>query len=296
MTMVDPADEELADIKSFDGTRLAARKLGDGPGTPLLICNAVGTSTSVWSRIVVELLDARPVIAWDLRGLNYSDLPHSDRIDPEAHVEDAIAVADHFDLEEVAVAGWSTGTRIALGFAAAYPERTRSLTLVCGGYGYPLRRLRFLELSSLLPVGAGITKYLAGFLETPLRNLTRRPEFPGLIRQSGQIAASADIGALVEMFHEVADCDLRQLLATYEAIAGDAEPALLDLVEARALLFAGSRDQITSMRMMEKMEQRIPGAELIVYEGATHYLPFEFPTQLAGDLSRFLAETEPLGS
>lgn len=289
-----PIPEELADIKSFDGTRLAARKVGDGPGTPLLICNAVGTSTSVWGRLTVGLADARPVISWDLRGLNYSDLPHSERIDPEAHVEDAIAVADHFGVEEAAVAGWSTGTRIALDLAATYPERTRSLVLVCGGYGYPLRRLRFLELSSLLPLGAGLTKYLSAFLETPLRNLTRRPEFPGLIRQSGAVGATADIAALVEMFHEVADCDLRQLLATYEAIAGDADPGLLDLIDARTLLIAGSRDQITSMRMMEKMEMRIPGAELVVYEGATHYLPFEFASRLGSDLGRFLAETEPL--
>ena len=288
--------EEHADVVSFDGTRLAARKIGDGPGTPLLIFNAVGTSTSVWRRVIVDIVRSRPVISWDLRGLNYSELPHSDRIDPSAHVEDAVAVAEHFGAEIVSPAAWSTGTRIALEFAASYPERTRSLTLVCGGYGHPLRRLRFLEFGSLLPLGAGVTKYIAGFLETPFRNLTRRPEFPGLIRQSGAVGATADVAGLVDMAHEVADCDLRQLLATYEAIAGDADPDLLDGIEAQTLLIAGARDQITSMRMMEKMETRIPGASLLVYDGATHYLPFEFPSKLATDLSRFLAENEMLAS
>lgn len=284
------------DVVSFDGTRLAARHSGDGRGrgTPLLVINAVGTSTSVWRRVAVDIVRDRPVISWDLRGLNYSELPRSDRIDPSAHVEDAVAVIDHFGVERVAVAAWSTGTRIALEFAATYPDRTTSLTLVNGGYGHPLRRLRFLEVASLLPVAAGLTKYVAGFLEMPFRNLTRRPEFSGLIRQSGAVGATADIAGLVDLTHEVADSDLRQFLATYEAVAGDPAPHLLDEVQAQTLLVAGGRDQITSMRMMEKMEARIPGARLEVFDHATHYLPFEFASRLADLLRKFLAETEPL--
>jgi len=282
------------DVISFDGTRLAARRLGEGDATPLLIINAVGTSMSVWHRAIVDIVRERPVILWDLRGLNYSELPRSDRIDPPAHVEDAVAVAEHFDAPEVAVASWSSGTRIALELAATYPERTRSLTLVNGGYGHPMRRLRFFEFASLLPLGAGLTKYAAGFLEGPFRSLTRRPEFAGLVRQSGVVGATADVGGLVEMAHEVSDCDLRQLLATSEAVVGDAAPRLLDRVEAQTLLIAGGRDQLTSMRMMQKMADRIPGARLEVFEEATHYLPFEFAPRLSDVLRKFLAETEPL--
>ena len=283
------------DVPSFDGTRLASSRFGEGPGTPLLIVNAVGAGASVWRRVLVDVVRERPVITWDLRGLRYSELPRSDRIDPAAHVEDAVAVLDHYGIEEAAVVAWSSGTRIALEFAAGYPDRTRSLTLVCGGYGHPLRRLRFLEPASLLPVGAGMAKYVAGFLETPWRNLTRRPEFAGLIRQTGAIGPTADVAALVELAHEVADCDLRQFLSTYEAIVGDAAPGLLDHVQAQTLLVAGGRDQLTSMRMMEKMEERIPGARLEVFEQATHYLPFEFAPRLSDVLRKFLAETEPLG-
>ncbi|MQA98912.1 MAG: alpha/beta fold hydrolase [Actinobacteria bacterium] len=286
--------EEQDDVVSFDGTRLAARRTGEGSPTPLLIINAVGTSTSVWRRIAADVARERPVITWDLRGLNYSELPRSDRIDPSAHVEDAVAVTDHFGAEQVAVAAWSTGTRIALEFAAAYPDRTRALTLVNGGYGHALRRLRFLEFASLLPVGAGLTKYVAGFLESPFRNVTRRPEFAGLIRQSGAVGPTADIPGLVEMAHEVADSDLHQLLSTYSAIAGDGAPELLEQVQAQTLLVAGGRDQITSMRMMEKMAARIPGARLEVFDEATHYLPFEFASRLSEALRKFLSETEPL--
>jgi pimeloyl-ACP methyl ester carboxylesterase len=99
---------------------------------------------------------------------------------------------------------------------------------------------------------------------------------------------------LVDMAHEVADSDLRQLLSTYAAIAGDAAPELLEQVQAQTLLVAGGRDQITSMRMMEKMAARIPGARLEVFDEATHYLPFEFASRLSEALRRFLSETEPL--
>jgi 3-oxoadipate enol-lactonase len=290
------------DVTSFDGTLLAATSYAEGSNersdesatTPLLIVNAIGTGPSVWRPVVVDAARERRVITWDLRGMRHSDIPHSDRIDPAAHVEDAVAVLDHFGIEEAAVAAWSSGARIALEFAASYPDRTRSLMLVCGGYGHPLRRLRFLEIGSLLPVGAGFAKYIAGFIEAPLRGLTQRPEFAGLIRQTGAVGATADVRGLVELAHEVADCDLRSVLATYEAVMGDAAPGLLDQVQAQTLLVAGGRDQITSMRMMEKMEQRIPGARLEVFDEATHYLPFEFGPLLSDALRKFLTETEPL--
>ena len=76
------------------------------------------------------------------------------------------------------------------------------------------------------------------------------------------------------------------MLATFEAVAGDAAPELGHSVMCPALVIAADRDQFTPRPMMEEMARVVPNAQLIVYPKATHYLPLEHPMRLAGDLSR----------
>ena len=275
-------------VRSFDGTQLAARRMGEGDGTPLLVSNAVGASLAVWRRALIDIARERPIIAWDHRGLHESAPPNSDRIDPGAQAEDAMAVLDHFGVERFVAASWSNGTRIALEIAHRYPEAMAALTIVSGGYGHPLGRVvRHLEIASLLPTFAGIAKHFASFIEGPFRGLASRPEIAGLIRQSGLIGATADTSALVDLFRGMAACDTRTLLATYEAVAGDSAPELLGDVQAPTLIIVGERDPFTPRRVSEEMVRAIPGARLEVYERATHYVPIEYPAKLSDDLRAF---------
>jgi pimeloyl-ACP methyl ester carboxylesterase len=55
-------------------------------------------------------------------------------------------------------------------------------------------------------------------------------------------------------------------------------------------MVAGDRDQFTSGRMVDEVSRAIPDCRVIHYEGATHYLPLEFPARLSKDLRDFLAE------
>ena len=284
-------DQAIEPVRSFDNTELAARRFGDRDGTPLLVANAVGAGLAVWRRVLPDVVRERPVVMWDHRGLHDSEAPFSGRLDPGAQAEDAAAVLDHFGIERFVMASWSNGTRIALEISHRYPDRVAALSIVCGGYGHPFGRLlRNLELASLLPTVAGVAKHFSSFIEAPLRGLTSRPELAGLIRQSGMIAATADTASLVELLRGLASCDLRTLLATYEAISGDPSPQLLSDVHAPTLIVAGERDPFTTRRVTEEIARAIPGARLEVYERATHYLPIEYPARLSDDLRAFWSE------
>jgi hypothetical protein len=138
-----------------------------------------------------------------------------------------------------------------------------------------------LELASVLPLLAGVGKRFAPFLQGPLGAFVARPELAGFVRQSGMVGARADTGALVEMLKGMAACDLRTLLATFEAVAGDPAPELLDGLTSPVLAVMGDRDQFTSRAVVEEMVARVPAGRLEMYHGATHYLPLEFPDRLA---------------
>ena len=275
-----------ARVRSFDDTDIAAHRVDGGAGAPLLIANAVGANTAAWRRTLGGIVAQRPVLTWDNRGLLESGPPRTQRIDPGAHAEDAIAVLDHYGVAEVVIASWSNGTRIGLEIAHRYPERVRAIAFVCGAYGYPLGRALRLEFVSLMPLAAGVAKQFPGPISAALRAFASRREVAGLIRQSGMVAASADTRALVELLKGIASCDMRLLLATFEAVAGDAAPELGRSLACPALVIAAERDQFTPQSLMQEMARIVPNARLIVYSNATHYLPLEHPLRLAGDLSR----------
>ncbi len=279
-------------VTSFDGTAIAPVYEKDGSGTPLVVANAVGTNLTVWRPTLSAMRVARPLVSWDLRGQHGSGPPASDRRDASAHAQDGIAVLDHYGIEPFALVAWSSGARIAAQIAHEHPDRVRSLVLVCGGTGRGVTRaLRHLEVMSLLPSVVGVAKHFSAYLGGAFRTVTRRPELAGLVRQSGMIGPTADIPVLVEMLKDMASMDMRELLASYEAVAGDAAPELLGTIQAPTLLVAGERDQFTPLRVMQDMARAIPGAELEVYDEATHYLPIEFPDRLAHDLQRWLGNT-----
>lgn len=277
-------------VESFDGTAIAVTRFGEGDGLPLLVSNAVGANLAPWRRALVDVARQRPIVAWDHRGLFGSEPGLSERNDPGAHAEDAIAALDKHDVDRFALAAWSNGTRVAIEIAARYPERVAALVLVSGGSGHPPSRLMRLEIASAIPIVASVAKYFAGPLAARFQRLVARPEITGLIRQSGMVGATADTPALVDLLRGMASCDLKTLLATLEAVVGDSGADLLGQIQAPTMVIAGDRDQFTTERMVEEISRAIPKCRVIHYEGATHYLPLEYPARLSDDLRAFLAE------
>jgi 3-oxoadipate enol-lactonase len=279
-------------VSSFDGTLLAARMQGDGDRVPVLFVNAIGASFES-SAPLADRLRGRRTITWDLRGLHDSDRPRSERIDPPAHAEDAVAVLDALESQTAFVAAWSTGTRIGIEIARSHPDRVAGLVLVCGAYGHSPLRLRHLEVASAMPTLAGIARHFSGVAGGLIRAVTERPELPGLIRHSGLVAAEADVDAVADVMRAAARCDPRMLLAVYSAVVGDAARDALPEIVHPALIVAGGRDQFTSLELMGETAIAIPGGRLLVYDEASHFLPLEFPDRLADDIAEFFAEAEP---
>jgi pimeloyl-ACP methyl ester carboxylesterase len=282
-------DHEVEIVRSFDGTLLAVRAMGVGDALPLLVANGIGANLAVWRRTLYDLAAERAIVTWDHRGLFDSKPPASDRLDAAAHAEDAIAAADHAGLDRFALVSWSSGGPIALQVANRHPDRVAALVLVNAGYGHPAARLlRHLELTSALPMLAGVAKHFSTRLQGPFRSFVSRPTIAGVVRQSGLVGPTADIPAVVDFLQGMASCDLRHLLEIYEEVVGDNNARLLAGVQAPALIVAGSKDPFTSSAMTEEMERAIPDARLEVYEKATHYLPMEHPVRLREDLKEFV--------
>lgn len=109
-----------------------------GSGEPILAVHGITSNHLAWARVVRALNGDFDVYAPDLRGRgNNAGLPPPYGFG--AHVDDLLALLDHYELASVVYVGHSLGAYIGLDLAIAAPERIRGLVLVDGGIALPMR-------------------------------------------------------------------------------------------------------------------------------------------------------------
>jgi lipase len=119
------------------GGVLAVAHAGPAPDRAdavVLAIHGVTSNLMVWRSVARQVADGAGVsiVAPDLRGRGESvALPGPYGI--AAHVEDMLAVLDHFGVRRAVLAGHSMGAWVAARLAGEHPERTAGLVLVDGG-------------------------------------------------------------------------------------------------------------------------------------------------------------------
>ena len=106
------------------GERLFYRE--SGQGTPVLLLHAGIADSRMWQPQMDALGRDFLLIAPDLRGYGQSPIPDG----PFSYHEDVAALIEALDLDAVWLVGASFGSRVAVDFCLAYPEKVRGLVLV----------------------------------------------------------------------------------------------------------------------------------------------------------------------
>jgi pimeloyl-ACP methyl ester carboxylesterase len=113
---------------------------------------------------------------------------------------------------------------------------------------------------------------------------------PKALLALGVVAPSCDLEVFGSLAHDFARLDWGVYMRTMRALAvHDAWPRL-DELDVPTMVVAGTRDAILPTRTIEATAAAISGAELVLIDGATHYLPVEFPAELDTEIRQFLDE------
>jgi pimeloyl-ACP methyl ester carboxylesterase len=70
---------------------------------------------------------------------------------------------------------------------------------------------------------------------------------------------------------------------------------MVDTVRVPTLAITGEKDLFTPLETSRSIVDRIPGAELMVVQGGTHYTPVEFPMVVNLRIEKFLRERLGMG-
>ncbi|CAL9419656.1 alpha/beta fold hydrolase [Streptomyces sp. enrichment culture] len=271
-----------------DGTTLAYHLEGDG--APLVCLPGGPMRASAYLGDLGGLSARRRLVLLDLRGTGASEVPQ----DPATYrcdrqVDDVEALRAHLGLETADLLAHSAAGDLALLYAARYPRRVRSLTLVTA-------RARALGVD-----------FTPGHRREAAALRKGEPWYEEAYGSYEAIwsgtATDADFDAAAPFFHGRWDAAARahdaaaagqtnepaaEAYASPGAFDPPATRASLAALTAPALLLAGELDGGPRPHVAETVAGLLPDATLVVQPGAAHYPWLDAPAAFTRTVTAFL--------
>ena len=250
---------------------LAYREEGDGPRTALLV-HGYPESSYMWRHLMPVLAAAGwRAIAPDLAG--FGDSPPQGPGTWEAHVERLGRFHDELDLGRVLLVTHDWGVLIGLRWACDNPGSAAGLVISDGGF-FADRRWHD----------------MANVMRTPGEG---EQLMEGITREALAAALGLDEDAVAEYWKGFEGPERRRAhLELYRS--GDFEK--LQPYEGRlrelgvpALIVWGADDRFASARMAQRFHDELPGSEVVVVDGAGHFVWEEAPAATGEAVARFLS-------
>ena len=252
----------------FQSGALDVRNPESSSGTVVLV-HGLGGTLNVWEAQTRALAEHFRVVRYDL--------PGSGRRPAEAalHVDDWVTdlqeLLDALDIQHAHLIGHSLGTLVVQHFAAQFPQRVDSLSLLGVNRSPPDARRAAVRQRAEEVRTHGIAAVVDGLLDTvPSRHTrTHKPIALAMIRELllGQ--------------------DAQSYAATCEAMAASTRPDLSSL-SCPLLLVAGADDNVSPADLSRAMATEFPAAKLIVLPDCGHWIPLEQPERTCTELLQFL--------
>jgi len=255
----------------YDLTEYATTPLGrlafhqTGAGEPLILHHGGESHKGQYAVFAPHLAPGIRAISYDQRDIADS-FQVADPYDLKALADDCAALMDALGLEKAHIAGISFGGAISLHMAVNHPDRVQTLTV---GAAPPAMRDSAPFMRNMLSRSpAERTDLMVDALLTPRAQMDQ--ELTATLREVLSLTTSRP--------------DSHRM----EAIRGHDLDAELRAIGIPTLLIYGSDDPIATPESGRFIADRIPGAELVVLDGARHGLSFEFREQTARLVSDFV--------
>ena len=245
--------------------RIAVSFAGSGP--LVLFLHGIRGNRRNWFAQIEAFSPQYTAAAWDARGYGESD-DHAGALQFDHFAGDVLRVAEHFGAAKLHLVGLSMGGRIARNFALRFPERLHSLTLVSTTPGF--------DALSADEVRRFVTEHP-----------TRTPESARRL-----LGSRAPAQAYEELLDSLARVREESYRKTLEASVAQDRGAPIENIRVPTLVIAGDEDKVYPPALAQEVARRIPGAKLVMLEGAGHLSNLEQPERFNAVVLEFLQTLE----
>ena len=261
----------VATHHTFSQPQLRAAVQGVAGGAPVVLSHALGLDLHMWDGLAAELAGTHEVLRYDHRGHGGSAVPAGPYTMDDL-VDDAARLIREWGRGPVVWVGLSMGGMVGQGLAVRHPELIKALVLANTSSKYPeaaaavfAQRVQAVQTGGMAAIADSVMEryFSAAF-------------------RAGQPETVAAARATVLR------CDTAGYAACCQAVGGVDWLGRLNTVTCPTLIIAGALDVGAPVAMSQAMQERIPGAELVVFDEASHLSVAEQPGLFAQTLGRFL--------
>ena len=245
-------------------------------GDPVVLCHGFPESSLMWEPVMAALAAAgRRCVAPDLYG--FGDSPDAGPATFERNRESLGELIDELGLERVALVVHDWGGFVGLAWACENPGRVSALVISDTGFFADGR-------------WHGIAEAVRGEQGEKLLAALDRDGFTGLLRGDGAEFDEATVDVYWRPFEQ--GRGRRATLEFYRSMdfekLGPYDGKLGELGVPTLLLW-GSEDRFAPPGGARRFEREIPGARLVMVEGAGHFVFDQEPERCVAEVVGFLA-------
>ncbi len=250
-----------------------------GEGEPLLLITALSGDLTSWIFQIPEFSKQYSVIVFDNRGVGRTDVPDIP-YSTEMMADDSAGLLDALGIEKAHILGHSMGCFIAQELALKYPQLVRSLVLASAGTQETHMAKHLIDTWARM-AREGVNR------EIYVRELLLWVFTEKFFENTAMVQIAVDM-LVTGPYPQPAHGLIRQVGACLEHNAKDR----IGSITAPTLVLAGNEDILVPVRMSEELAAGIPGAELVVLEGAGHGVYYEAADKFNLAILEFLSKVE----
>ncbi len=280
-------------VKSFDGTDIAYFVAGADAGAPtIVLANGLGGTYEVWRHQTEFFASRYRIVTWDYRGLYRSARPRDlSRTTVADHVRDLEAVLDAAGIDKAIFIGWSMGVQVNFELCRTQAARVRGIVALNGTAGRPWETvLPFGQARPLIAKLLWIARTLPGPVGFGWQRIVRSPEILTYAKRLGLASPHLDEEIFHDLAAQLAAVDLEAYFAIFERLGDHDARDVLASLRVPTLVIAGEHDRMTPEKTARAIADAVPGAELFIVPGGSHYTAIEYPELINLRIDKFLTE------
>ena len=238
-----------------------------GEGETIVFAHGAGGNLLSWWQQIPFFSQRYRCVTFDQRGFGHS-LDVSGGPGAASFVEDLAGLLDHLEVESAHLVAQSMGGRTCLGFAVAYPNRSKSLVMADTTGGMAV---------------AQVTDLQKQWREThePTTELALRAISPGFVQRNPELA---------QLYLQISRTNPPRPEASVPQQEGPGTNQLSQM-KVPTLFIVGEEDEIAPPHVIEAASRTISGATVTRVPEAGHSVYFEKPEIFNFEVLRFIQGT-----
>jgi pimeloyl-ACP methyl ester carboxylesterase len=281
MTVQTPQDQYI----KVGNINTRFRAAGD-KGTAVILIHGIGDSLEAWEFNIDALAQKHRVYAIDLVGFGRSDKPESSYVSEYSNFAKFVndfMIAQH--IEHASLVGNSLGGAVSLQFAIQFPEKLEKLVLVSSAglgkeFSPVLRICTLSRIGELLiqPTRKGVVRSLKALI------------YDKTLITEEQVESQCQLASLPG-WQKYFLSTLRNIVSFSGQRSDVILPILNNLanITVPTLIIWGQQDQMIPVAHAYVAKERIPNAELHIFNHCGHIPPRENPEEFSNLVLDFLA-------